>query len=115
MFDGGGGHETQPDERVDPVGGGGHGNLTVVGIRIAGRRFVHHHDVFARPQRREPGPVRGGRNRIDDRAVGAVANAQRMQSQPHRAIVSRCEQQNTRDEQSGHLDELQADVGPVRA
>jgi hypothetical protein len=84
----GGGGETQSDHRVDSVGGGRHCDLTIVGIRIAGPWAVHHHDMLTRPQRGETTPLRRRRERIDHRAVGSRTDAQNVQSQPHRAIVS---------------------------
>ena len=54
------GGEAEPDHRVDPVGGGRHRDLPVVGIRVAGLRSIHHHDVLTRPQRGKPAPFRGG-------------------------------------------------------
>ena len=85
--------------KLSPISGSiqsavdGHGDLPVVRVRIPRRGPVHHHDVLTRPQGGETTPFRGGRHGVDDRTVGTGTDAQGMQSQPHRAIVSRGEQQ----------------------
>ena len=45
-----GGDKTQAEQRVQPVGGDGHGDAAVSRVRVAGPGLVHQHHVLARPQ-----------------------------------------------------------------
>ena len=78
-----GGREGEGEERVEPVGVGGHGDAPVGRVRVPRRLRVEHHDVLARPQRGEPVLFGAERHGADDLRSRARADAERVQAQPH--------------------------------
>ena len=71
--------EAQAQQRIEPVRVRRHRDPAVAGVRIARRRVVHHDDVLAAPQGREPGRIGGHGDGADDLGPAAGADAKGVQ------------------------------------
>ncbi len=77
------GDVAQDHQRVEPIRIRGNGDTTVGGIGVGGVRTVHHHHVLSRPQRRETGGIGCSGHGFDDSGIGAGADPEGMESDPH--------------------------------